>query len=203
MKTTADIRVCFVGDSFVAGIGDPDHRGWVGHVCAEAAARGTQLTAYNLGVRRETSADIARRWLDECVPRLLPGCLPHVVFSFGVNDTTLESGHDRIAPHDSAAHARQILQTAKTRYTAVMIGPPPVADSDQNRRIQTLSKTLDGVCRELQIPYLPVFEPLTENPVWMRQVNGNDGAHPRSEGYKVLAQLVIEWRHWPFRSIAT
>jgi hypothetical protein len=25
-------RICLVGDSFVQGIGDPEHRGWVGRV---------------------------------------------------------------------------------------------------------------------------------------------------------------------------
>lgn len=39
--------VCFVGDSFVAGFGDPEHRGWVGRVAAGSAA-----TVYNLGIRR-------------------------------------------------------------------------------------------------------------------------------------------------------
>jgi hypothetical protein len=29
-----DLRACFVGDSFVAGVGDPDHRGWVGRIIA-------------------------------------------------------------------------------------------------------------------------------------------------------------------------
>jgi hypothetical protein len=50
------------------------------------------LTAYNLGVRRQTSGDILGRWLSECGPRLLAGCESRVVFSFGTNDTTLEGG---------------------------------------------------------------------------------------------------------------
>ena len=51
------MRILAFGDSFVAGVGDPDHLGWIGR-----ALRGRrEITLYNLGVRRETSADIAAR----------------------------------------------------------------------------------------------------------------------------------------------
>ena len=65
-----DLRVVFVGDSFVAGVGDPEGRGWVGRVVAAAHAAGLPLTAYNLGVRRETSADVLARELEFGVGRL-------------------------------------------------------------------------------------------------------------------------------------
>ncbi len=51
----ADLRVCFLGDSFVAGVGDPEHLGWVGRVAARTNRGGQPLTAYGLGVRRETA----------------------------------------------------------------------------------------------------------------------------------------------------
>jgi MFS family permease len=34
MSISTGRRVCFVGDSYVAGFGDPEHRGWVGRVVA-------------------------------------------------------------------------------------------------------------------------------------------------------------------------
>ena len=57
----ADRRVFFIGDSFVAGVGDPEHRGWVGRLADRAHRAGAPITAYNLGVRRDTSDDICRR----------------------------------------------------------------------------------------------------------------------------------------------
>lgn len=56
-----DIRICFVGDSFVNGIGDERALGWAGRLCAAANARGVPVTYYNLGVRRNTSKDILLR----------------------------------------------------------------------------------------------------------------------------------------------
>lgn len=57
-----DVRICFVGDSFMQGTCDPDCLGWPGRVCRAAIQSGVGMTCYNLGVRRDTSADILRRW---------------------------------------------------------------------------------------------------------------------------------------------
>ena len=47
--TEPDRRVLFFGDSIVAGVGDPEGRGWVGRVVAASFASGLPLTAYPLG----------------------------------------------------------------------------------------------------------------------------------------------------------
>ena len=57
---TDDLRLCFVGDSFVNGTNDPDYLGWTGRVSILARGRGHMLTCYNLGVRRDTSSDDRR-----------------------------------------------------------------------------------------------------------------------------------------------
>ena len=67
------MRICFVGDSFVNGTGDPDCLGWAGRVCAAAQHDGHDITYYNLGVRRETTADIRDRWEREVSCRLPEG----------------------------------------------------------------------------------------------------------------------------------
>ena len=59
------MRICFIGDSFVNGTGDDACLGWAGRLCRDARAAGREVTYYNLGVRRNTSADIARRWRAE------------------------------------------------------------------------------------------------------------------------------------------
>ncbi len=67
-----DLRVCVVGDSFVTGVGDPEHLGWVGRLAARTHHAGLPLTAYSLGVRRQTSREVTDRWRAECSP----GCHP-------------------------------------------------------------------------------------------------------------------------------
>lgn len=81
--------ICFVGNSFVQGTWDPDFLGWPGRICRAAIRPGVGVTCYNLGVRRDTSVDILRRWQAECGLGLPPGGEAHVVFSFGNNDTAL------------------------------------------------------------------------------------------------------------------
>jgi lysophospholipase L1-like esterase len=41
------IRACFFGDSFVNGVGDNQHLGWVGRFSAAESSRGADLTSYN------------------------------------------------------------------------------------------------------------------------------------------------------------
>ena len=86
-----DLRICFIGDSYVNGTSDPDYLGWAGRVAIAAQRNGYNLTYYNLGVRRETSADIAKRWQQEVQARFLSSCPPFVVFALGANDTTPRS----------------------------------------------------------------------------------------------------------------
>lgn len=89
------MRICFVGDSFIQGIGDPEYRGWVGRVLA---ATGGDITAFNLGIRRNTSEDVLRRCWHEVLPRTLPAADNRLVISFGSNDTIHEDGTVRVEP---------------------------------------------------------------------------------------------------------
>jgi lysophospholipase L1-like esterase len=81
-----EIRICFVGESFINGTGDPDFLGWTGRVCANAHQKGYEITYYNLGVRSETSRFLKQRWQQEVSYRLTSEYDGRVVFSFGVND---------------------------------------------------------------------------------------------------------------------
>jgi hypothetical protein len=92
----SDLRALFFGDSLVAGVRDPGGKGWVARVVAASFAEGLPLTAYNLGVRGETSQQVAARWRAESLPRLLPSTDARIVLSFGANDTTVEGGGLRV-----------------------------------------------------------------------------------------------------------
>lgn len=194
-----DLRLCFIGDSYVNGTSDPACLGWAGRLAVAARRKGYNLTYYNLGVRRETSTDIARRWRQEVQPRFPSGCTPFVVFSFGVNDTVLEDGQPRVAEARSIDNVREILSGAKQRYSVVMIGPPPNADAEQNPRTRRLSLLCAETAQEEGVPFLSVFAPLAADAVWMREVAAGGGAHPGAAGYARLAALVEAWPAWWFR----
>lgn len=190
------MRICFLGDSFVNGTNDPHCLGWVGRVSARARAGGCDLTPYNLGIRRDTSQDIAARWQIEAALRLPEDMDGRLVFSFGVNDCCDENGCRRIAATDTIATVRQILTMAAERYPTLMVGPPPIAEAAINARIGKVSAALAALCCDLGRPYLDAFTPLATSPVWMAEVAATDGAHPGAAGYDVLAELVQGWPAW-------
>ena len=195
-ESRRQLRIGFIGDSFVNGIGDPHCLGWVGRLCAHAWQQGVDVTCYNLGIRRDTSAAIARRWQPEIAVRLPPEYAGRLVFSFGVNDTTIEAGTLRVPFEQSLAHATAMLSTAQQLWPTIMIGPPPVPDDDHNERIAVLSQALAQCCERLAVPYLDTFNPLRHSDIWLAEASQNDGFHPAAEGYAMLATIIQQWPGW-------
>jgi acyl-CoA thioesterase-1 len=185
------VRVCFVGDSFVAGVGDETALGWVGRVVAASAGRGLPLTAYNLGVRRDTSEQVVERLAREAGPRLAPAGEPRVVVSFGVNDTSLEDGAPRLEAARSVAALRRVRDELG-QVPVLVVGPVAVDDDDHNAR----SAVLDGAFRDEAtcsgLPYVSVLDRTARDEVWRREVRAGDGAHPGSAGYEILARVLVE-----------
>lgn len=191
------MRICFIGDSFVNGTGDPECLGWSGRVCAAARKAGLDVTYYNLGIRRDTAQGIAARWRQESSLRLPADVDGRLVFLFGVNDCTPgDDGEPRLTPEAGAAAARSILGEATRWLPTLMIGPPPIGEPDVNDRIRARSANLAMTCAELTVPFFDVFGPLSRSDVWMREVSSGDGAHPGADGYGLLADLVMGWSAW-------
>ena len=191
-----DIRICFFGDSFVAGTGDPTYLGWAGRVCTAMTSPNYSLSYYNLGIRGNTSEQIEVRWLAESIKRFPEYADNRVVFSFGTNDNRIEEGIRLVEESDSVHCARRILTQAKAMFPLLLVGPPPVADDNMNYRSEKLSAAYRELCTELNVPYLDVYKPLRKNALWMKEVAAVDGAHPAASGYLALSQLIIDWPAW-------
>ncbi len=198
MTAVRDLRVCFVGDSFVNGTGDDEALGWAGRVCRAARGRGVPLTRYDLGVRRDTSALIRRRCAAEVSARLdgVP-CDGRVVFSFGANDATQEAGRPRVELAATLANARELLDWSRERYPTLMVGPPPLAgDPAHDTRVAVLAATLGRLCAELDLPFLDLHGPLSDETVWRAEAVAGDGAHPNAGGYARAACVMEAWEPW-------
>ena len=105
-----DRCVLFFGDSFVNGAGDETGLGWPGRLVAAAWVADLSLTAYNLGVRGESTTDVARRFRAEALPRLIPGADNRVVLAVGANDPTLdELGERKISEEESVRLMTSLL----------------------------------------------------------------------------------------------
>ena len=193
-----DLRVIALGDSFVAGVGDPDCRGWFGRLVSEAGRRGVATTAYNLGIRRNTTSDVLRRWETEVAARRAPGCDERLVVSFGVNDSIVEDGALRVAPEQSVANLGRLLTGAsQVGLRTLVVGPPPIADFEVSRRVVDLSARFQDVCAAAEVPYVEVAHELARDDTWIMEVRDGDGAHPAVGGYDRLAAVVMPtWLDW-------
>ena len=190
------MRICFFGDSFVNGTGDDDCLGWPGRLCAEARSRGRDVTMYNLGIRRDTSGDVAGRWEREATARLPSEHDGRLVFSFGVNDCVLEKGHPRIPEEVSLANTRAILTQARATRPTLMIGPPCTGEAFLDERVRRLSDRLGPICQELSVPFLPIFSQLESTAVWRDEAQQGDGIHPNRGGYALIHETVLQWQPW-------
>lgn len=195
-------RVCVIGDSITHGTGDETLLGWPGRVFQDYPA----ITLYNLGVRADTSALIAARWEAEARARLPAAQRCGLIFSFGTNDAAIEASQGlRVGLEDSITHAINILTLAKQWLPCLMIGPIPVIDEKQTfdsgagiftfntARTSQYNEAYQRVAAQLAIPYLDIFNFLRVNPKWIASQTLNDGIHPKSEGYQVLANYIRSW----------
>ncbi|MDB5446429.1 MAG: GDSL-like lipase/acylhydrolase [Phenylobacterium sp.] len=186
------MRLLAFGDSFVAGVGDPEHRGWVGR----ALAGRRDVTLYNLGVRRETSADVAARWRREAEPRLIDREPCRIVFSLGTNDGFPQGGAPRVTPAQSLLNVRALLTEAGGLCPVLLVGPPPVAEPARAARTEGLNENLKLLCARLKAPFIDVFRPLAADGLWTAEAAAFDGAHPGAAGYQRMAELVAAHPAW-------
>ena len=195
-----DRRVLFFGDSFTAGFGDATGLGWVGRVVAAAYDAGRPLTAYNLGVRRDTSADVAARWELEARARMrAPDARYGVVFALGTNDMTHEDGALRVEPGQAVDNLGRLIDGARAAGLDVfVVGPPPAGEPEQDERVRRLSERFAAVAGECGVPFVETAAPLCVSAAWTSEAARSDGSHPAAGGYAQFAGLVLAggWIDW-------
>lgn len=191
------MRVVFVGDSLTVGVGDQHYLGWVGRLCASAPTAGLGLTAYNLGVRSETSRHIKARLGRELPPRLLPRDEARAVLSFGVNDVKVENGRRKLELAESVDNLGAIVGQVANLCPLLMVGPPPVLDAAHRARVEDLSEAFARVCDDLGVPYLEMCRALAVGNVYLDSLRAaGDGYHPEAAGYEAMARRVAAWDGW-------
>ena len=131
-----DIGLCFVGDSFTVGFGDPKALGWVGRVVSRTHHPDVEITAYNLGVRGQDSGDVMARWRGECMPRWVGRGERRLVVAVGAND--LGQG---LTTARSRLNLANILDDASAKGIATfVVGLTPSLDPELNARIGVLAQ---------------------------------------------------------------
>lgn len=189
-----DVRICVVGDSFVNGYGDPRSLGWVGRVIARTPTDEVTLTAYNLGVRGDSSADVLSRWREETSRRWQDGCDNRLVVAVGHNDAPAGLSLAR-----TRLNIANIVDGAVTEgLRPFVVGPPPALDPAVTEQMRPIVSAQQDVCSRRGVTFVDCLTPLTSHDQWHADLATGDGVHPGQTGYGLLAWLVLHsgWGTW-------
>lgn len=205
-----DLRICFVGDSYVNGTGDERCLGWIGRLCERRFTRDMQLSFYDLGIRGETTAQIRARWQSEVEARFPDGSDNRVVLQFGINDIANVTGSGRQTAEDATVEeAEAFVKEVTDAYPTLWVGLPPANEACSpmhpseglevsffqkdaaalNARFKTLAETLG-------VPYFDLQTPLLANRDYMASLTRGDRMHCDGTGYAMMANLVDNWPAW-------
>ena len=194
------MRLIFIGDSIVAGTGDPECRGWAGRVAAASVKAGIELTAYNLGIGGDTSEGVLARWHDEVGRRINPDIDNLLVASFGINDArdTMEWPAARTLRNLD----RFLHETADAGFAPLIVGPIPTAQPRESERIGALSHAMGTACERARVTFIELHGGLRETPALIDEMAHGDGYHPGPAGYDAIARAVQEngWWEWLARA---
>ncbi|MEX3009813.1 GDSL-type esterase/lipase family protein [Hoeflea sp. TYP-13] len=205
-----DLRICFLGDSYVNGTGDEQCLGWIGRLCKRRFTRQFRLTFYDLGIRGETTDEIRDRWKHECQSRLLEGADNRVVLQFGMNDVAEIVGSGRRVEEDeSVKNAESIAREVAGLYPTLWVGLPPanlacspmhpsegmVIEFSQETAM-ALNQRFIALAAKLGIPYLDIQTPLLANHAYMHSLTRGDQMHCDGSGYEIIADVVDNWDAW-------
>ena len=192
---TRDLALVFLGASLVAGVGDPKGQGWVTRVVGRTQHPDLELTAYNLGVRGDTSADLLHRWATEVPLRWAGRTERRVVLSMGTDDVA--SGIT-LARHRLNL-ANLLDDAASAGVGAFVVSPPPTADAELNERLEVLVDAQADVCARRGVPFVDCYAPLMGHDQWRTDLAvSRVPNHPGQAGYGLIAWLVLHngWNDW-------
>ena len=202
--------IFFVGDSITLGWGDEDLGGWPARLVGGLAPR-RPVTAYNLGVRSDTSTEILARWHDEVRRRRRAAPSALIVFAFGANDAKLDREGRLLTPIETTRrNTAESLALATRDHQVLFIGPAPVDEAGiarainptgdvavpTNRQIAAVSSALAGEAAAAGVPYLDLFRRLADDKAWHDALRETDGIHPPGRGHDMIAGLVAAWKPW-------
>jgi acyl-CoA thioesterase I len=186
------VHVCCIGDSHLQGHGDSGLLGWAGRLAVRALAEGVPLTYSNLGVRRETTPQVAARFEAEVAVRTAIAGHHLVVLSCGANDAIVVRGVRGTALPDSVAALTAMLACCERRgWLPFVVGPPLVGHPAQNPGIAEVSEVFRDVCTATGTPFADLVTTLGRD--WADSLR-RGGTHPDDAGYAHVADVV--WPLW-------
>ena len=186
-----ELRACFLGDSYVLGVGDEAALGWPGRVTAAALARGCRLTAYNLGIRGQAGFEILARAPAEVGVRLAGGDARALIIAFGTNDLRLAR-----PLAESLGALEGLLVLARSLDATPFVVSPVRRVGATDRHLAELSDGMARTAAGAGAAWLDVREAGVDWKLWWREARMRDGAHPGAASYSAYAEAFDAWPDW-------
>jgi lysophospholipase L1-like esterase len=202
--------VFFVGDSITLGWRDEGLGGWPVRVIG-ALPRRNMVTAYNLGIRGDTSEGVKARWRDEVARRRQANVTAALVFAFGANDAKLHPDGTPLVPLEATRrNIAAILEAATRDHRVLFVGPAPVdeealahalnpdgnASIPSNHQIGLVSDVIREEAERFGVAYFDLFRLLSDEADWFDGLRETDGIHPPGRGHDIIAAMIGRWEAW-------
>lgn len=186
-----DLCVVTLGGAVAAGLGDPRSQGWVTRVMARSAREDLRLTAYNLAVAGDTTAEVLQRATTEAPARWAGHTDRRLVVSTGLEDARVNLS---IARH--RLNLANVLDSATADgIAAFVVGPAPTGEDSVDDALDRYAEAQADVCDRRGIPFVDCMTPLRRHDQWLTDVDTGHGL-PGQAGYGLIAWLVLNngWR---------
>ena len=186
-----DVCVVTLGGALAAGVGDPRSQGWVTRVMARSAREDLRLTAYNLAVAGDTTAEVLARATAEAPARWAGHADRRLVVCAGLEDAR---GAVSIARH--RLNLANVLDSATgAGIASFVVGPAPTGEPGLDDALERYAEAQADVCDRRAIPFVDCMAPLRAHDQWLTDVDTGAGL-PGQAGYGLIAWLVINngWR---------
>ena len=164
-----------------SGVGDPKGLGWVTRVVGRTEHPDLDLTAYNLGVRGDSSArrpgtagaPSARRAGPDRTEQRLVRQRRH-------RTTSSPASTLGPPPAQPGQHPRRRRRLRASRRSSS--APRPPLDPDLNARLEVLVDAQADVCARRSVPFVDCYRPLAGHDQWRTDLSASERRHPPRPG---------------------
>jgi acyl-CoA thioesterase-1 len=172
-------RIVAFGDSLTAGLGVAAEEPYPAQLQRRLDYRGLAYRVINAGVSGDTTAGGLRRvdWVLKSRPDI-------VILELGAND-----GLRGLKLQETQANLEKIIQRCREASVLVVLAGmklPPNYGAEYTKSFESIYPAL---AKQYRLPLIPFF---LEGVAGSASLNQPDGIHPTSEGYRIIADLVME-----------
>jgi lysophospholipase L1-like esterase len=199
-------KLIVLGDSGAFGWGDPDQGGWCESLKRHWMDLPNGPVVYNLGVRGDGLERVAARLEAEVAVRgeLRRQRPQGILLAVGLNDTARvgrPDGRLQLEPEAFLYGFEQLLRQCRRLAPVFVLGLTPVLAEAMPlaevlwydlATVRCYEGLLEEACMEADVPFLPLIDPLLEDPCW-RDWLLLDGVHLNGEGHRRVFQRLRTW----------